>query len=107
MRRHKAFALASVCDTLSPVFLPGATQLGAPGSSAWNHQMMDRCQSYSINFNLRRYSAELRDMFLAKRHRAVILVPWFEWAELRGRGDKKHYVAEKLRGAGVNVPSTA
>jgi len=50
---------------------------------------------------------ELRDMFLARRHQAVVCVPWFEWAELRGRAEKRHYVAEKLRGAGVHVPSLA
>ena len=46
-------------------------------------------------------------MFLARRHHAVISVPWFEWDELRGREEKKVYVAEKLRGARVYVPSSA
>jgi hypothetical protein len=50
---------------------------------------------------------ELRDMFLKKRHEAVVIVPWFEWNELSGNEAKKQYVAEKLRGAGVNVPASA
>jgi len=47
---------------------------------------------------------ELRDMFLRRRYRTVVSVPWFEWAELRGSTAKKAYVAEKLRAAGVSVP---
>jgi hypothetical protein len=50
---------------------------------------------------------ELRDMFLARRHHAVVSVPWFEWAELnfKGAAEKKAFVAAKLRGAGVRVPA--
>ena len=50
---------------------------------------------------------ELRDMFLEKRHEAVVIVPYFEWDVLRGSDEKKRYVSEKLRGAGVHVPSSA
>jgi hypothetical protein len=46
---------------------------------------------------------ELRDMFLRKRHDAVVIVPYFEWDVLSGKEAKKQYVAEKLRGAGVHV----
>jgi len=38
-------------------------------------------------------SNALRDRFLAKRHRAVVRVPWFEWAALRESAEKKAYVA--------------
>ena len=44
---------------------------------------------------------ELRDMFLARRHRAVLPVPYFEFAKLQGRTAKTEYVAEKLRAAGL------
>ena len=44
---------------------------------------------------------ELRDMFLARRHLVVLPVPYFEFAELKGRTVKTEYVAEKLRAAGV------
>jgi hypothetical protein len=52
---------------------------------------------------------ELRDMFLARRHRVVLSVPWFEYAELNGKGaaEKSEYVATKLRAAGVSVPTAA
>jgi hypothetical protein len=50
---------------------------------------------------------ELRDMFLERRHQKVLCVPWFEWAELSGNAEKKHYIAEKLKGAGVHVPASA
>ena len=52
---------------------------------------------------------ELRDMFLQRRHHAVISVPWFEWAELnrKGAAEKSEFVAAKLRGAGVRVPASA
>jgi len=46
---------------------------------------------------------DLRDMFLWRRYRTVVCVPWFEWHELRGSAEKKAYVAEKLRAAGVHV----
>jgi hypothetical protein len=46
-------------------------------------------------------STELRDMFLARRHRVVLPVPYFEFAKLKGRTMKTEYVAEKLRAAGV------
>ena len=56
---------------------------------------------------------EVRDMFLARRHRAVVTVPWFELAELEHAGSarsaqhpddaKKEYVAMKLRAVGVEV----
>jgi hypothetical protein len=46
---------------------------------------------------------ELRDLFLARRHRVVLPVPYFEFAELEGRTEKTEYVAEKLRAAGVAV----
>ena len=37
---------------------------------------------------------ELRDMFLERRHQKV--VPWFEWAELSGRGSHSsdHFSAQ-------------
>jgi hypothetical protein len=44
---------------------------------------------------------ELRDMCLVRRHRAVLIVPYFEFAKLEGRTEKTEYVAEKLRAAGV------
>jgi len=50
---------------------------------------------------------ELRDVFLKRRHHAVVSVPWFEWAERRGGADKEQYIAEKLQGAGVHVLSSA
>ena len=55
----------------------------------------------------RNVRTEMRDLFLARRHHAVVTVPWFEWGELRGRVEKRKYVAEMLRGAGVRVPSSA
>jgi hypothetical protein len=51
-------------------------------------------------------STELRDLFLARRHRVVLSVPWFEYDKLKGRTEKKEYVAEKLRAAGVRVPAS-
>ena len=50
---------------------------------------------------------ELRDMFLRRRYRTVLSVPWFEWAEVRDKGaaEKKAFVAKKLRAAGVSVPT--
>jgi len=50
---------------------------------------------------------ELRDKFLERRHRAVITVPYFEYDALGGRTDRKIYVAEKLRGAGVHVAASS
>jgi hypothetical protein len=50
---------------------------------------------------------ELRDMFLKRRHHAVVSVPWFEWAELSGSEDRSHYIAGKLQGAGVRIPASA
>jgi len=44
---------------------------------------------------------EVRDMFLARRHRAVVTVPWFELKKA-GSG-KKEYIADKLRAVGVEV----
>jgi hypothetical protein len=35
---------------------------------------------------MRTLRTELRDMFLARRHHAVVSVPWFEWAELNLKG---------------------
>ena len=51
---------------------------------------------------------ELRDLFLKRRHHAVVSVPWFEWAELnlKGTAGKKAFVAEKLKAAGVSVPGS-
>ena len=51
---------------------------------------------------------ELRDMFLARRHRVVLSVPWFEYAELaelNSSTQRNEYVAAKLRAAGVSVPA--
>jgi len=50
---------------------------------------------------------ELRDMFLARRHRVVLSVPWFEYAALNDKGaaEKSEYVAAKLRAAGVIIPA--
>ena len=56
---------------------------------------------------MRTVRTELRDMFLKRRHHAVVSVPWFEWAELSGSAEKKQYIAEMLRGAGVHVPASA
>jgi len=66
----------------------------------------DASQLAKRKTSTRTANTELRDMFLARRHHAVVSVPWFEWDELRGREEKKVYVAEKLRGAGVRVPSS-
>ena len=60
----------------------------------------------STNTN-RTVRTELRDMFLARRHHAVVSVPWFEWNELSGSVEKTKYVVEMLRGVGVHVPSSA
>jgi hypothetical protein len=49
---------------------------------------------------------ELRDMFLRNRYRTVLSVPWFEWADANGPAEKRKYVAEKLRAAGVSVPAS-
>jgi len=49
--------------------------------------------------------SEIRDMFLARRHRVVLSVPWFEFDKLRGRAEKSEYVAAKLRAAGVSIPA--
>jgi len=53
-------------------------------------------------------STELRDMFLSRRYRKVITVPWFEWSELNGKGaaEKRKYVAAKLREVGVSIPAS-
>ena len=53
----------------------------------------------------RTVSTELRDMFLARRHRAVLSVPWFEYAELNDKGaaEKAAYIAAKLRDVIVSV----
>ena len=50
---------------------------------------------------------DLRDMFLARRHRVVLSVPWFEYAELNDKGaaEKIEYVVAKLRSAGVSIPA--
>jgi hypothetical protein len=50
-------------------------------------------------------STEMRDKFLRMRYGTVVSVPWFEWAELNGKGaaEKRQYVAAKLRAAGVSV----
>ena len=48
-------------------------------------------------------STELRDMFLRRRYRTVLSVPWFEWAELRGSVAKRAYVVAKLKAAGVSI----
>jgi len=50
---------------------------------------------------------ELRDKFLRRRYRTVVSVPWFEWAAAKGSAEKKAYVAEKLREAGVIVTAFA
>jgi len=47
---------------------------------------------------------ELRDMFLARRHRVVLSVPWFEYAEVESSTQRSEYVAAKLRAAGVRIP---
>ena len=53
-------------------------------------------------------STELRDMFLWRRYRTVLSVPWFEWAELNNKGaaEKEAYVAAKLRAVGVSIPAS-
>ena len=51
---------------------------------------------------------ELRDMFLARRHRVVLSVPWFEYAELAeldSNTQRNEYVAAKLRAAGASIPA--
>jgi hypothetical protein len=48
---------------------------------------------------------ELRDKFLRRRYRTVLSVPWFEWDVLRGSAEKKAYVAETLKAAGVSFPA--
>jgi len=49
---------------------------------------------------------ELRDMFLRRRYRTVLSVPWFEWADVKGPAQKREYVAEKLRSVGVSIPAS-
>ena len=56
--------------------------------------------------SMRTMRTELRDMFLARRHHAVVSVPWFEWAELSGSMAKTQYIADTLRGAGVHIPAS-
>ena len=56
----------------------------------------------------RTLSTELRDMFLRRRHRGLVTLPWFELRALEGEGKGKMtrrrvYVADKLRAAGVVV----
>jgi len=51
---------------------------------------------------------EIRDMFLARRHRVVLCVPWFEYAELaelNSSTQRNEYVVAKLRAAGVSIPA--
>ena len=38
----------------------------------------------------------------------VLSVPWFEWAEVSGKGaaERKAYVAMKLRAVGVSIPAS-
>ena len=68
-------------------------------------------------------STELRDMFLRRRHRGLVTLPWFELREVAesdddgyGDGDdegeggeaskeerRRRYVADKLRAAGVTI----
>lgn len=40
-------------------------------------------------------------MFLGRRHRGVVTVPWFEFEDLEGDERRRVYVADKLRAAGV------
>jgi hypothetical protein len=56
----------------------------------------------------RTLSTETRDMFLARRHRVVLSVPWFEWAEFNGKGaaEKQAYVTAKLRSVGFSIPAS-
>jgi hypothetical protein len=51
-------------------------------------------------------STELRDMFLERRHRSVLSLPYFEWDPLKGSAEKKAYVAAKLRAVGVIIPAS-
>jgi hypothetical protein len=48
-------------------------------------------------------ATELRDMFLRKRHRRVVTLPWFELDECDTREAKSTYVADKLRAAGIKL----
>lgn len=48
-------------------------------------------------------ATELRDMFLRKRHRVVVTLPWFELDECDTREAKSTYVADKLRAAGIKL----
>jgi hypothetical protein len=54
----------------------------------------------------RKPSTVLRDMFLRRRYRTVLCVPWFEWHVLRGSAEKKAYVSAKLKAVGVSVPAS-
>ena len=54
-------------------------------------------------------STVLRDMFLKRRYRTILSVPWFEYAELaplKSSTQRKDYVAANLREVGVSVPAS-
>ena len=69
-----------------------------------NQQYDETPSNFAFNFNLRRYTeggatgdaartpttktvrTELRDMFVKRRHHAVVFVPCFEYDKLEGRG---------------------
>ena len=50
-------------------------------------------------------STELRDMFLRRRYRTVLSVPYYEWDALKGSAARSAYVVEKLRAVGVSIPA--
>ena len=45
----------------------------------------------------------LRDAFLRRRMRTLVVVPWFEFRAARGEEEKKAYLRAKLRDAGVEA----
>jgi len=47
-------------------------------------------------------STELRDMFLRRRHRGMVTVPWYEFEALEGTARRREYMTAKLRAAGVD-----
>jgi len=94
------------------VYMPGAdVALEFDGPSHFSN-ISDGCEGAApgdaSRTPTRTVRTELRDMFLKRRHHAVVSVPWFEWAELNCKGstDKKEFVAAKLRDAGVRIPAS-
>lgn len=47
-------------------------------------------------------STELRNMFLRRRHRGLVTVPWFEFEGLEGQKQRREYIIGKLRAAGID-----